>query len=120
MRFNFPNRTSAMIGAFGLALVPVSGIAAPMVQEEAAPSPDGSEPTPDQKASMAQWPEDMRLSYSTWPEDTKAYYWTLNDARQKMFWGLADPDKVTLSRMTPEDQEKTWTRIEGRTAPKAE
>ncbi|MEM7703511.1 MAG: hypothetical protein AAF251_16350 [Pseudomonadota bacterium] len=100
-----------------LAVIAVSG--APITVASAA-SPEGeltkvaqTENSPE--AEVATWPAEKQDAYRSWPPETQAYYWTLSEERQKLFWGLADSDKVALSGMSAEDQEKAWARIEGRT-----
>lgn len=100
-----------------LAVIAVSGT--PVAVANAA-SPEGevikvaqSQNSPE--AEVATWPAEKQDAYNSWPAETQAYYWTLSKERQKLFWGLADSDKVALSGMSAEDQEKAWARIEGRT-----
>lgn len=90
---------SVALAAFVAMAAPLTPVLA--MQDEAAATPQGLSP-------------EQQSSYMTWPEDTKAYYASLSREHQSLFWALSDEDKVTLSRMEPEQRDDIMRQLEER------
>ncbi|MGY6552096.1 MAG: hypothetical protein ACXIT4_09410 [Erythrobacter sp.] len=57
---------------------------------------------------------EQQSSFMTWPDETKTYYSSLSQDHQAIFWALSDDDKVTLSRMEPEQRDDIMRQLEAR------
>ncbi|MEM1194863.1 MAG: hypothetical protein AAGH57_02065 [Pseudomonadota bacterium] len=97
-----------------LAVLAVSGAQTPVAGAAPQAAEEPSEPASQNDKEIATWSAEKQSAYKAWPSETQTYFWTLSKKRQELFWTLTDPDKVTLSGMTPADQDKAWERIEGR------